>query len=152
MFAQKGASDAPLSDGGLGRGEVVSRGEKTWQEERAQGGRAGLAQSRAGDTCRARMSSEERDKRGKQGKMQANPRCKAARGEGDAGSQQRQIGAPNCAQSDTMPMNCIEPYPPHHQGTDGGEAGRCRRRGNPPEGVPGEGAQAGLQDRERDGG
>ena len=36
--------------------------------------------------------------------------------------------------------------PPHHQGTDRGEAGGGRRRGKPPEGVPGEPAQVSLHD------
>ena len=43
MFGQQGASDAPPCDEGLGRGEVVGRGEKTWQGGRAKGGRAGVA-------------------------------------------------------------------------------------------------------------
>ena len=43
MQKQKGASDAPPTDGGLGRGEVVSTGEKTSQGKRAQSSRAGVA-------------------------------------------------------------------------------------------------------------
>ena len=56
------------------------------------------------------MSSDERNKRGKQAKKLANPRGRAARGEGDAGGQQRHIGAPHRAQSDAKPMTRIEPY------------------------------------------
>ena len=64
------------------------------------------------DTRRARVSSNEHDKRRKQGKMQANPRVRAARGEGDVGGQERHIGAPHRAQNDAMPMTRIEPYRP----------------------------------------
>ena len=44
MFRQKVASPAPRSDSELGRGEVMIRGQKTWQGERAQGGTAEVAQ------------------------------------------------------------------------------------------------------------
>ena len=60
----------------------------------------------------AHVSSNERDRRGKKGKMQAKPRGMAARGGRDAGGEQRHISAPHRAQSDTMPMTRTEPYSP----------------------------------------
>ena len=59
-----------------------------------------------------RVGSNERDRGGKREKKQVNPRDKAARGEGDAGGQQRHKGAPRLAQRNAMPMTRIEPYRP----------------------------------------
>ena len=76
------------------------------------GGRARAEKRGAGDTCRARASSDERDKRGKRGRMQAQPRRMAAQGGRGAGGKQQQIGAQHRTQSDVMPMTQIEPYQP----------------------------------------
>ena len=56
------------------------------------------------------MSSDQRDKTGKNGKMQAKPRGMAARGGRDAGGEKRQKGAPHRTQNNAMPMTRIEPY------------------------------------------
>ena len=112
MYRQKEASDAPLSDSGWGSGEVESRGEMARQGERAQGGEAGVAQRRVGGTRRARVGSHERNRRGSREKKQVNPRSRAARGEVDAGGQQRHKGATRLAQRKAMPMTRIEPYRP----------------------------------------
>ena len=56
------------------------------------------------------MGSGKRDRTGNRGKEQVNPRGRAARGEGDAGGQQRHKGAPRLAQRNAMPMTRIEPY------------------------------------------
>ena len=106
------ASVAPPCDKGLGPGEVVRRGAKTWQGERVKGGRARVEERGAGDTRRARVSGNERDARGKKGKMQARTRDTTARRDRTAGGEQRQSGAPHCIQSDAMPMTCIDPYRP----------------------------------------
>ena len=74
------------------------------------------------------MSGGERDKRGKQGKIQADPRGRTAR------------------------TGRVPAALPHHQGTDAGEAGAGGRRGKPPGGVPGEATQVSLQDGGQGGG
>ena len=148
MFRQQVASNAPPSEKGLGLGEVVGRGEKTWQGERAKGGRAGVATRGAGDTRRAHVSSDERDKRRKKGEMQAKPRGMAERGGRDAGSKQRQIGAPHRTQSDAPPMTRIESYRPPRptirELMEGRPAG-ADNGGIPPKGVPGKAAEVGLR-------
>ena len=58
------------------------------------------------------MSSDKRGTRGKQGKKQANPGGRAARGEGVAGGERPNICAPHRAQRDAVPMTSIEPYWP----------------------------------------
>ena len=101
------------------------------------------------------MSSDQHDKRGKRGKKQANASSRAARGEGDAGGQQRHIGAPHRAQSDAMPMTRIESYRPPRPTIRELMEGRLAGAddgGNPSKGVPGEAAQAGLQDGGQSGG
>ena len=81
------------------------------QGMRARAGEAGVAQRGAGGTRSARVSSEERDKRGKQKKKtQVSPRDRAGREKGEAGGQRRHKGTPRLAQRNAMPMTRIEPY------------------------------------------
>ena len=82
------------------------------QGVRARGGEAEETQRGAEGTRRARVSSDERDKRGNQGKKQENRRDSAAREEWVAGGQQRQTGTPRLAQRTAMPMTRIELYRP----------------------------------------
>ena len=58
------------------------------------------------------MGSDERDRRGNRGKKEVNSRDRAARGEGNAGGQQRYNGAQRLAQRNAVPMTRIESYRP----------------------------------------
>ena len=91
----------------------------TWQGVGARGGETGVAQRGAGSTRRARVSSEDGDKRGTQKKYRktknqstSNRGDRAAREEGEAGSQQTHKGTLRLAQRNAMPMTRIEPYRP----------------------------------------
>ena len=124
----------------------------TWQGMGARDGETGVAQRGAGCTRRARVSSEDRDKRiTKKRKTTHQSRTNrgdgGAREEGEAGGQQRHKGTLRLAQRNAMPMTRIEPYRPPRptirelmEGRGGGG-----RRGSPPEGVSGEAARVGLQ-------
>ena len=63
-----------------------------------------------------------------------------------------------CPRAFTEKQHAVDPHravpaaPPDHKGTDGGAAGGRGRRGSPPEGVSGEAAQVGPQDRGQGGG